>query len=411
MYGRSGRWLAAWSIRLIAICAFLYLLSLILSALWTIVLPIALAVIVCTVLWPPVRWLRAHHVPPALATLLVMLGGLLVLGGVIAAIAPSVASQSSQLADKATTGLQTVQTWVQGPPLNLGEEQISSLISAVTQKLQSSAETIATGVFTGVSAAGAVVISLVMTMMLTFFLLKDGNRFLPWVQRHSGSPVAEHLAEVSIRVWSTLGGFVRTQALVSLIDAFFIGLGLVLLDIPLAYALAVVTFLGGFIPIVGAFVAGALAVLVALVSNGPLTALAVFGVVIAVQQLEGNVLSPMLQSRSMNLHPVMVLLAIALGGTKFGIVGAFLAVPAAAAIAVLLRYLGEQLDAQTGDHPPDPDPDSGAQPADETTVDPATEDGEHPGAAPRAKGGKGWGLRGRGSVRPPTSDDGAGSPS
>ena len=145
-------------------------------------------------------------------------------------------------------------------------------------------------------------------------------------------------------MWATLGGFIRTQAIVSLIDAFFIGLGLVILGVPLALVLATLTFLGGFIPIVGAFVAGALAVLVALVANGPTTALIVLVIIIAVQQLEGNVLQPILQSRSMNLHPAIVLLAVTGGGSVFGIIGAFLAVPAAAVAAVLIRYVSEQID-------------------------------------------------------------------
>ncbi|WP_156520647.1 AI-2E family transporter, partial [Rhodococcus sp. EPR-157] len=153
-----------------------------------------------------------------------------------------------------------------------------------------------------------------------------------------------HLAEILARMWATLGGFIRTQAVVSLIDAFFIGLGLVILGVPLALVLATLTFLGGFIPIVGAFVAGALAVLVALVANGPTTALIVLIIILAVQQLEGNVLQPVLQSRSMNLHPAIVLLAVTGGSSVFGIIGAFLAVPAAAVAAVLIRYVSEQID-------------------------------------------------------------------
>ena len=135
----------------------------------------------------------------------------------------------------------------------------------------------------------------------------------------------------------------------SFIDAFFIGLGLVILGVPLALVLAVLTFFGGFIPIVGAFVAGALAVLVALVANGLTTALIVLAIIIAVQQIEGNLLQPLLQSRTMKLHAVVVLLAVTAGASLYGIPGAFLAVPVAAVAAVLVRYLGEQLDAATAD--------------------------------------------------------------
>ena len=143
--------------------------------------------------------------------------------------------------------------------------------------------------------------------------------------------------------WSTLSGFIRTQALVSGIDAVFIGAGLLIVGVPLAIPLAVLTFFGGFVPIVGAFVVGAVAVLVALVSNGLTGALIILGVIIVVQQLEGNVLSPWLQSQSMNLHAAVVLLSVTLGSTLFGIVGAFLAVPTAAVAAVVLRYLEEQV--------------------------------------------------------------------
>ncbi len=352
VYGAAGQWLAMWSLRVVAIAAMLFVLTWVIGEFWSILLPIFLAVLVCTVLWPPVRWLRGKGLPPALATALVLLLSVGVLAAIIGAIAPSIGGQSKEIADSAVAGVGKVQVWAQGPPLNLQDEQISRFVDSITKKLQESAESIASGVFTGVSTAGSILVSLVMVAMLTFFFLKDGDKFMPWLRRHSGTPLAEHFAELLTRVWSTLGGFIRTQALVSLIDAVFIGLGLVILQVPLAGALAVITFLGGFVPIVGAFVAGALAVVVALVTNGFGTALAVLVVVIAVQQLEGNVLSPILQSRSMQLHPAIVLLAIAFGSTQFGIIGAFLAVPVAAAIAVFFRYLGERVDEQTGETPP-----------------------------------------------------------
>ena len=140
----------------------------------------------------------------------------------------------------------------------------------------------------------------------------------------------------------------------SLIDAVFIGAGLLILGVPLAPVLAILTFIGGFIPIVGAFVAGALAVLVALVANGLTTAIIVLIIILAVQQIEGNVLQPVLQSKSMKLHAVIVLLAVAAGSSLYGIVGAFLAVPVAAVAAVVIRYIGEQIDERASDNEPMP---------------------------------------------------------
>jgi hypothetical protein len=143
------------------------------------------------------------------------------------------------------------------------------------------------------------------------------------------------------------------QAVVALVDSVLIGLGLVILGVPLAVPLAVITFIGAFIPIVGAIVAGALGVLVALVSNGFTTALIVLAIIVAVQQLEGNVMQPILQGRSLRLHAAVVLLAVTAGGTLFGIAGAFLSVPVAATGAVVLRYLSERIDARaSGESPP-----------------------------------------------------------
>ena len=152
------------------------------------------------------------------------------------------------------------------------------------------------------------------------------------------------MVEVLDRVWGTLGGFIRTQTLVALIDATIIGAGMGIVGVGLAVPLAVITFFGAYIPIIGAFVSGALAVLVTLVTNSPKDALIILIVVIAVQQLEGNVLSPYLQGKNMNLHAAVVLLSVTAGGTLFGVTGAFLAVPVAASVAEILRYINEQID-------------------------------------------------------------------
>ena len=250
-----------------------------------------------------------------------------------------------------------VRNWLDGPPLNVSEAQLNSGVAAINDWLNSSSSQIASGLFTGVGAAASALITLFTAVVVTFFLLKDGPRFLPWLRRSVGMPAAPHLAEVLTRCWSTLGGFIRTQALVSFVDAALIGIGLVVLGVPLAYALAIVTFIGGFVPIVGAFVAGGLAVLIALVSNGPVNALIVLALILAVQQLEGNVLQPWLQAKSMNLHAVIVLLAVTLGSTVFGIIGAFLAVPVAATAAVVIRYYGEQVGLRAGENPSDDESD------------------------------------------------------
>jgi predicted PurR-regulated permease PerM len=340
---------AAWSLRLIVIGVALFLVFWLLGKVWVGVRPILLALIVSTVLWPPVAWLTRHRWPPALAAASVLLGALLVLVGLFAAVAQPLVTQSVQLANSAVTGIEQVQDWLTGPPVNLASERIDTLTAAVIDRLEGSASQIAAGVFTGVSAVTSSVVTAVLVLVLSFFFIKDGPGFLPWLRRETGPDIGGHLTEVFSRSWNTLGDFIRVQAIVSFVDAFFIGLGLVVLGVPLAPALAVLTFFAGFIPIVGALAAGTLAVLVALVSNGLTTALIVLAIIIVVQQLESNVLQPVLQGRSLNLHAAVVLLAVTAGGTLFGIIGAFLAVPVAAVTAAVLRYMSEQISLRTGE--------------------------------------------------------------
>ncbi|MDN5930036.1 MAG: AI-2E family transporter [Pseudonocardia sp.] len=346
--GDGVTWTARWSFRLILVSAGAVLLWLLVAALWSVVLPALLAVILATVLWPPTAWLRRHRFPPALAAATVLLGGMVVLAGLIILIGSSVAGSISQIAASATEGIQAIRDWLAGPPLNLGRSQLDGYIAQATGQLQQSVSTIATSVVTGVGGIASGVVTALLTLVLAFLFVKDGPRFLPWVRTVAGAGAGGHIAEVLRRIWKTLGDFIRTQAVVALADAVLIGAGLLILGVPLAVPLAVLTFLGGFVPIVGAIVAGALGVLVALVSNGFTTALIVLALIVAVQQIEGNLLQPWLQSRSLGLHSAVVLLAVTGGATLYGIAGAFLAVPAAAAVAVILRYLGERLDERAG---------------------------------------------------------------
>ena len=351
LIGNGLVWMAKASVVVLIIAGAMWLVGWLIGSLWVVVLPILLALIVCTVLWPPTRFLRHHGVPPALAAIIALVAFLGIAAGVIAFIVPSVVDQAPQLADSATLGVAQVQDWLEGPPINLSDNQIDNAVNEIVSRLQASGAAIASGVFAGVSTAGSILVTLVLVLILSFFFIKDGPRFLPWVHGIAGVKAGGHIVEVLTRMWNTLGGFIKTQAVVSLIDAVFIGAGLLILGVPLAPVLATLTFIGGFVPIVGAFVAGALAVLVALVANGFTTALIVFAIIVAVQQIEGNVLQPILQSKSMNLHAGVVLLAVTGGSTLFGIIGAFLAVPVAATAAVLLRYLNEQVELRSNEHP------------------------------------------------------------
>ena len=337
-----------WGLRIVIIGAALFAVGWLIGQLWVIVFPVAIALVVTSLLEPAVSWLRRKGWPSALAAATVMIGFIAAVAGIIVVLTPQVAGQSSAIAEGASGGLQQVRDWVTGEPLNLSEGQITQAIQAVQDRLQDSAADISAGIFSTISAATSALINIVVILLLTFYFIKDGHKFGPWTRTLGGKRAGEHLGTVMARSWETLGGFIRTQTLVSFIDAAIIGAGLLILDVELAIPLAVLTFFGGYIPIVGAVVSGLVAVLVTLVTNSPQDALIALIIVIAVQQLEGNVLSPLLQGKSMNLHPAVVLLGVTAGGTLFGITGAFLAVPVVATAAEVLRYINEQIDHAVG---------------------------------------------------------------
>nr|WP_231375956.1 AI-2E family transporter [Corynebacterium aquatimens] len=346
----DGKTMAAWALRFIVVVIATVFLFRVLAYVWSGVLPILLALIFCTVLWPPVRWLRNHKVPAALAVFIVLLGFFGAIFGLFAAMAPMIKTQSVELYQQSQEGIARILDWLENSsPFEISTDQIRQSVDQATSYIQSQASNIASGVVSGIGVATSIGTTLVLMLVLSFFFLKDGDRFLPWLRKYTGVRAGWHLTEVLMRSWNTLAGFIRTQAIVSLVDAVFIGAGLLILGVPLAPVLAVITFFGGFIPIIGAFVAGALAVVIALVSKGLTTALLALGLVILVQQIEGNVLQPVLQSKSMGLHAAIVLLSVAVGGGLFGILGAFLAVPVAAVAAVWLRYWAEMVSLRTGE--------------------------------------------------------------
>ena len=354
---------ATLSLRFLLVVAALVVLGYLAGKVWVVLLPVLLGLLLATVLWPPVRLLRRRGVPAALASISVLLVAMLVLFGVVGGLAPQVTGQAQELADQVTAGLGELQEYVTGPPLNLGEDRVGAAVDDVIGQLQANAQNIATRVLSGAVAAGSLLVTGLLAIVLCFFYLKDGPKFLPWLGGLVGPRAAPHVAAIAQRSWHTLSGFIKAQAAVGLVDAVFIGIGLAVLGVPLALPLAVLVFFGAFIPIIGAVVSGALAALVALVTTGPTSALIVIVLVLVVQQLEGNVLQPILVGRTLDLHPALVILAVTAGGTLAGIVGAFLAVPVTAVAAVVVRYARQQLaELEPG---PDSPPKAAGQPNEE----------------------------------------------
>ena len=178
-----------------------------------------------------------------------------------------------------------------------------------------------------------------LAVAILYFVLRDGAAFWSWILRRFPPETRPAIDRAGRRAWAVLGGFVRGTALIAAIDATLIGIGLWLLGVPLAFALAVLVFMGAFVPFVGAFVSGLVAVLVAFADGGWEIGLAALAIVVAVQFIEGNFLQPIIQSRTVDLHPAVILLAVAAGASLFGIAGAYLAVPVTAVVFAVVASL------------------------------------------------------------------------
>lgn len=349
IWARDGKTMAAWAWRMIISIAALALALAIVYFAWRAILPAILAVLVTSLLAPVAKLLKAVKFPPALAALTTLLGSIGAVVGIFAAMGPTIRSQGSALVNEAENGARELLSMTDRLPFEVDVSKVSEFSDSIVKFLRNQSGTIASSLVSGVSVASTLVITIVIMFVLTFFFLKDGSKFLPWLRQYTGHDIGWHATELLTRVWNTLAGFLRTQAVVSFVDAIFIGLGLWILNVPLAFVLATITFFAGFIPIIGAITAGTLAVIIALVSNGLTNALLVLGLIILVQQLESNILQPVLQSRSMGLHAAIVLLSITLGSALAGIIGAFLAVPIAATVAVIMRYHSEMVGLRAGD--------------------------------------------------------------
>ena len=308
-----------------AVTAFLVIALLNLTV---VVIPTLIAIILTCALWPMVRLCR-RVMSNMLAAWTVFLGSLLILGGIGTALVFSVINEWPTLVEQAVEGFNQMRDWVEqvigDPGFMIDQEQIDSMLDTVTGFLTS--PEFGTGAVTTISAAGTFITSLVLLLVILFFLLKDGDRiwafFVSWTPEHFRA----HWIASGDRAMHTFGGYIRGTAIIAAVDAVGITIALLILQVPLAIPLGVIVFLGAFIPIVGATAAGVLATLVALVANGPLVALIVLAAVILVNQLEGNFLQPVVMAQTLNLHALVILMALTAGTVLAGIIGAVLAVP------------------------------------------------------------------------------------
>jgi predicted PurR-regulated permease PerM len=292
-------------------------------------IPLVIALILSCAFAPVMNWMRRRGVPSLLATILTLLAIVVLLTGIGWLIVWAVRDQWDELYAQALDGIDHVIAWVQTLPFAPTPQQLEEWQAGVLDFVTSSQ--FGSGALAGVGAVANFVTGFVLMVTILFFFLKDGPQMWEFLLRPFRGAHYLRARRIGDKTVGVLGSYVRGTATVALVDAVGILIGLLILQVPLAIPLAVLVFLLAFIPIVGATLAGIIAALVALVANGWVNALFVVGVVVLVNQLEGNFLQPFLMGRSMKLHAFVILVALTVGTVLGGIVGAVLAVPIAAA--------------------------------------------------------------------------------
>lgn len=343
---------AAWSWRLIVVLIGIYVLLYAMAYIAVVVVPVIVALMLAALLQPGAAGLVRRGWPRSLAAFAMLLVGLAVVSGIITLVIERFNAGFADLAAQVSEGIGRVQTFiVRTFPITRG--QLEDAVAQVQTTLVDNQDTIASGALTTAATVGEVVTGIVLALFTLFFFLKDGRSIWLWMVGLFPADARAYIDEAARRSWRTLISYVRATVAVALVDAIGIGIGLAILGVPLVIPLAALVFLGAFIPIIGGFLAGSVAVLVALVSNGPIPALIAFGIVVGVMQLEGHVLQPLLLGRAVRVHPLAVVLAIAAGLLVAGVFGALIAVPTVACANVAGTYLSRR---NEGPRPPEPRP-------------------------------------------------------
>lgn len=316
--------------------------------------PVAIAVLGTALAIGAVDWLEAHRIPRLAATFIVVLTMLAVFVGMLALVGQQLSTQVVDLRANVVEGISQVQDWASNGPLNLSHSQIQTWIDKAKDSISSNN----TSAVSTVGQVGLTITHIVagffIALFSAFFFLYEGDRIWAWIVALFPEAARERVNSSGHTAWASLTAFVRATMLVALTDAMGIALGAWILGVPLALAIGVLVFIGAFIPVIGALLSGMVAVLVALVTQGPLVALAMLGVVVGIQQLESHVLQPFLMGRLVAVHPLAIIIAIAAGVTVGGVVGALIAVPLAASLNGVVRHLVEV--AQEYEDEPEPDP-------------------------------------------------------
>ena len=325
--------------RLIIVAVVLWGLLRALAMTKTVAIPVAIGLLLTALAMPlMVRFNHKLGLGRHLSAAITTLGSLAVVVALISVAGNQLVSGIADLSGQIQTGVQQIQDWLAQGPFAIGSDQINQAITAAQTWLRENGPGLTSGALSGASTAGEVLVGAIIALICMFFFLAEGDSIWSFFVRMMPKPVQEPVHEGFRRGWVSLGSYVKTQVLVAFIDAFFIALGAWILGLPLVIPLALIIFFASAVPIVGAVVSGALAVVLALVVQGPIIALAMLGVVIGVQQLESHLLQPLLMGKAVSLHPLAVLLGVAVFSFLFGIVGALFAVPVLAVTNTVILY-------------------------------------------------------------------------
>ncbi|MEU8580855.1 AI-2E family transporter [Streptomyces abikoensis] len=325
--------------RLLVLAGTLWVLMRVISAVRLVVLAFVAGLLITALLQPTVALLKRRGVPRGLATALTFLSGFVVMGLVGWFVVWQVTENLDDLSKQVQHGITELKRWLLNSPFHVTQGQINNIADKLSEAIGTSTKDITSAGIEGVQVIIEVLTGILLAMFSTLFLLYDGPRIWQWLLKLVPEAAREGVAGAGPRAWATLTAYVRGTVIVALIDAIFIGIGLYFLKVPMYVPLAVFIFLFAFIPLVGAVVSGALAVVVALVTRDVFTAAMVLAVVLAVQQIEGHVLQPFILGRAVRVHPLAVVLAVAAGSMTAGIGGAVVAVPLVAVTNTVVGYL------------------------------------------------------------------------
>lgn len=329
----------AWSWRLLALAGASAVFIFLIIQLRLIVIPLLVAVLVSALLVPFVGFLVRHRWPKGLAIAVALLGTLAVVGGLITLAATQIATGSAGLSERLAASYENLKGALLASPLQLSESELNAFLRQASESIQADSQIFVTGALSLGSSLGHLIAGFLLAIFSLLFILIDGKGIWGWIVRIFPLRARAAVDGAGIAGWTTLGNFAKVQILVATIDAIGIGAGAALLGVPMAIPIAILVFLGSFIPIVGAVATGIVAVVIALLFNGFGIALAMLGVVLLVQQVEGHVLQPLIMGTAVKVHPLAVVLAVGAGSLLAGIPGALFAVPFAAVVNVMTSYI------------------------------------------------------------------------